>query len=89
MATTCFESDHVYKAALSKTGLPGLTIHFRDQDWMQIVYSNGNQSFVSVLFMIWSDGIKIVLIIQSMYWLWICETQNTKDVKTETETSRD
>ena len=27
MATTCFESYHVYKAALSKTGLPGLTIH--------------------------------------------------------------
>ena len=27
LCTTYFESDQVYKAALSKTGLPGLTIH--------------------------------------------------------------
>ena len=34
--------------------------------------------------MIWIDTSKIVLIFHIIYWQWICETQKTKDVETET-----
>ena len=34
--------------------------------------------------MIWLYGSKIVLIIYMIHWYWICETQKTKDVETET-----
>ena len=38
----------------------------------------------SDLCMIWSDICMIVLIFNIIYWQWICETQKTKDVETET-----
>ena len=52
-------------------------------DWMEIIYDdlysfNGYQSWVSILFMFWTDIHNILLIIQILYKKWICETKKTK-----------